>query len=247
MRRIIGIITGVAILALMVGASYLIINNPTPEEPPEGEHDYSQFDYKVITNMAEKTDYGDTNPDSIVEPNALTGNLPDKIIGDANKAKIIIYEYADYACSHCAEMNTVIKKMVDKYDGKVAVVYRGFLLKGYPNNIEAASAANAAAIQGYWEKYKNLVYSDQATWFYLTGDEVVPYFGELFVQASDGNGDLDKFYADMESESVAKKLAFDHAMGEKVDITGTPTFRINGEKISGADIETFVEDLVKNS
>lgn len=243
MRRIIGIITGVAILALMIWASVLIVSSPSPK-PQIGEIDYSLFDYDNIMALIDNTDYSSINPDSIIATSEITGNLPEKIIGNPN-AKVLIYEYADYACSHCAEMNTVTKKLLDKYDGKVAIVYRGFLLNGYPNNVEAAAAANAAAIQGYWEKYKNLVYSEQSTWLYLTSD-VVSYFGNLFVEASDGKGDLDKFYEDMESESIAKKLAFDHAMGEAVELTGTPTFRINGEKISGGDLETYVSDLVNN-
>ena len=242
MKRIIGIISGLAILAIMIGASIMILNKP--KKPSTGEIDYSEFDYDNIVELIEGTDYSSINPDTIVAASEITGDLPEKIIGNSN-AKVLIYEYADYACSHCAEMNTATKKLLDKYDGEVAIVYRGFLLNGYPNNVEAASAANAAAIQGYWEKYKNLVYSEQATWLYLTSD-VVSYFGNLFVEASDGKGDLEKFYADMESESVARKIAFDTAMGEMVELTGTPTFRINGEKISGSDLETYLDDLVYN-
>ncbi len=218
-----------------------MILSKTPE-PSTGEIDYGKFKYENIMKLIDSTDYSSVNPDSIVAASTITGDLPEKIIGDPN-AKVLIYEYADYACSHCAEMNTATKRLLDKYNGKVAIVYRGFLLNGYPNNVEAASAANAAAIQGYWEKYKNLVYSEQATWLYLTSD-VVSYFGNLFVEASEGKGDLEKFYADMQSESVAKRIAFDHAMGEKVELTGTPTFRVNGEKISGNDLETYIDDIV---
>lgn len=234
-RKVFGIIGGVAVVALLVVAIALIINN-NPSGP-------EQFKYRDIIEIFSSTDYSDVNPDSIVEPTSLTGDLPEKVIGSAD-APVVIYEYADYACSHCAEMNTYVKKLIEEYNGEVAVVYRGYLLNGYPNNVIAAAAANAAAIQGYWDKYRNLVFSDQATWFYLKGDKVVPYFGDLFVQASDGKGDLDKFYEDMMSESVGKRMAFEYAMGEKVELTGTPTFRINGEKVSGDKLKDTIDELL---
>ena len=51
-----------------------------------------------------------------------------------------------------------------------------------------------------------------------------------------GQGDEAKFRSDMTSEAVKKKLNFDAELGNRVDIQGTPTFYLNGEKIdfSGA-------------
>ena len=166
------------------------------------------------------------------------------MIGNKN-AKVIVYQYADFACSHCAELNAVIDQMIKEYDGQVALVFRNYLLSGYPNNVEAAAAVTAAAIQGYWEKYKNLVFSDQATWVYLKSSEAVPYFVQLFAEASDGEGDLEKFSKDMASDAVAKRIAFDYAMASATELTGTPTFRINGEKIPATDLQTTIEKLLK--
>lgn len=236
-ERFIGILTGVGILALMAGAIVLIANNTKITN-------YSDFTYENIETLVEKTDYDGIDADSINPASAVTGDLPERIIGSAD-APVIIYEYADFSCSHCSEINTYIKKLVEQYDGKVAVVYRGFLLKGFHNNVVAASAAGAAAIQGYWEKYKNLVFSDQVTWYYLTDSEkIMNYFGNLFVEASDGQGDLDKFYEDMQSKAVAEKIAYDFAMGTKVDITATPTFRINGEKVPANELITKIDELL---
>ncbi len=43
-----------------------------------------------------------------------------------------------------------------------------------------------------------------------------------FEKSSDGKGDLVKFREDMKSEKVAKKIAFDRGIGEKLEIGGTP-------------------------
>lgn len=239
-KRILAILGVVAGLGLLVAASVLIVNNQSTGGNTTTS-DSSRYTTESILGIVETTDYSEFNPDSVIAPNALNGDLPERVIGDLSTASVVIYEYADYACSHCAEMNTALKKLVDDYGGKVAVVFRGYLLNGYPNNVAAASAASAAAIQGYWEKFKNLVFSDQATWFYLKGDKAITHFGELFVEASDGKGDLDKFYEDMKSNSVARKLAFDFAMGEAIELTGTPTFRINGEKVTAPDLQSTID------
>ena len=111
MKKFIGIITGAAILALMIWASVMIVNTPEPTSVSSDD----PFDYDNIMALIDNTDYSSVNPDSIIATSEITGNLPEKIIGDPN-AKVLIYEYADYACSHCAEMNTVTKKLLDKYD-----------------------------------------------------------------------------------------------------------------------------------
>ena len=133
-RKIFGIIGVLAALALMVVASVAIINNNDKVQ---------QIKYKDVLELYSSTDYSEVNADSIIPASEINGNMPDKIIGTTD-APVIIYEYADYACSHCAEMNTFVKKLVEDYGGKVAVVYRSYLLSGYPNNVTAAAAANAA-------------------------------------------------------------------------------------------------------
>lgn len=241
-KKIISIILGVAAIAILIFAGVKIIQN----KPQVDSFDSFDTSYTDIIEITTELDYSDINPDSVVAPSDINGNLPDKVIGNLDTAEVIIYEYADFACSHCAEMNTSVKKLVEAYDGKVAVVFRTYLLKGYPNNVEAAAAATAASMQGYWDKFKNLVFSDQATWFYKSGSKAVSYFGELFVEASDGKGDLEKFYQDMASDAVAKRLAFDYAMGTAIDLTGTPTFRINGEKVSPPDLQGKIDSLLNN-
>lgn len=78
----------------------------------------------------------------------------------------------------------------------------------------AASAANAAALQGYWKPYKDLLFANQSDWFYSTGNELQQQLETYFEKASDGKGDLTKFREDMKSEKVAKKIAFDRGIGE---------------------------------
>ena len=55
------------------------------------------------------------NADSVLPATEESGWINEKIIGDADAAKVVIFEYADFGCSHCAEQNKVVNELVQKY------------------------------------------------------------------------------------------------------------------------------------
>lgn len=194
--------------------------------------DYGQYKLSVIKQLSEQNNYDSLDLDSIIQANEMSGNLSENILGN-EKAPIVIYEYADYQCSYCAIMNPLLNKIVDDYDGKVAVVFRSFVLDYHDiSGVAAASAADAAAIQGYWKEYKDLLFANQNDWFYSTGEKLQKQLESYFEKATDGRGDLTKFREDMKSEAVARKVAFDRGIGEKIKIGGTPWLYMDGEWIS---------------
>lgn len=183
------------------------------------------------------------SPDSIIEPSELTGNIPEKIIGNPEEAKLVVYEYADYGCSHCADWNRQMNELVKKYDGKLAIVFRGYNI-GFQNGLAAAYAATAAQIQGYWKEYKDLLFANQSEWIYAEKKDANDLFVEYFKQASNNTGDTEKFQDDMNSTSVKTRVSFEQKMGKKVGLQGTPLFRINGESVPVGDLVKTIEKLI---
>ena len=178
--------------------------------------------------------------DYIYEPSAESGYIAEKIIGDPDKAKLTIFEYADFGCSHCAEWNGKINDLLDKYGDDIALVFRAHDL-GFQNGAMAARAATAAQIQGYFKEYKDLLFANQVEWFYAEGEELTKILSDYFVEVSGGLGDVDKFLSDMESESVGLRLAFEQLMGEKANLTGTPMFRIGGKTVKPSKLVETIE------
>ena len=78
------------------------------------------------------------------------GNMGDNYEGNKD-AKVIISEYADYQCPFCSTVFPYLSDIVKEYDGQVGLVFRSYILSYHQNGTAAASAANAAALQGYWE------------------------------------------------------------------------------------------------
>lgn len=185
--------------------------------------------------------YANMNPDSIIESSETTGFIGEKTVGDLDNAKIVIYEYADFGCSHCADWNRKINNLIEKYGGKIALVFRSYDIGQFKNSLKAASAATAAQIQGFFKEYKDLLYSNQTEWFYEDGAELANVLSGYFEEASKGAGDLDKFKEDLKSDSVKIRLKFEQNMGKKVDLAGTPTFRIDGETISLSELIDTIE------
>lgn len=231
-----GIAVTVMIAVVLVGMVIIGSNSNVPVN-------YGDYRISAIKELAGK--FENTNPDMVFEASEDTGNLPDKVIGAPDKADVIVYEYADYACSHCAEWSAAFEKMVDDSDGRLAVVYRGFLL-GFRNSVISASAATAAQAQGCWQEYKDLLFTNQYDWTSLNGDALKDKFVAYFKSASGGKGDVEKFMADMKSEEIAKKIAFEYRLGNEIQLEGTPTFRVDGENIEIKNLKKVIEEKLAN-
>ena len=173
----------------------------------------------------------DGETSQIFEASPESGNLPENIDGSPD-APVILYEYGDYQCTACAPMNPYINQLKEEYGDKLAIVFRTTIMSYHQNGTAAASAANAAAIQGYWKEYKDLLFTNQNDWYYSDSTTRQEQFEEYFKKASNGKGDLEKFRSDMGSEAVRKKIAFDEALAQKTVIEFTPTFYVEDEFVS---------------
>lgn len=184
------------------------------------------------------------NPDIIHEPSSENGFISEKIVGNPTEAKLVLYEYADFACSHCADQNKIVNNLMNEYD--IALVFRYYNLNLNKNSPAAARAATAASIQGYFKEMKDLLFNNQADWYYKDGEELNKLFQEYFQKASNGSGNLDKFMEDYQSDAVKTRLKFEQNLGKKADLAGTPTFRIDGETIKPSDLTETIKQKITN-
>lgn len=200
----------------------------------------------AISKKASEIDFSKYDVNSIVDANDDNGNIADHVKGNKD-ASVVIFEYADYQCSACATANPRINKIVDEYGDEIALVYRNFLLSYHQNGTAAASAAEAAGLQGYWKEYANKLFTNQSVWSSASGDSRTEIFADFFRTVTNGEGDESKFLADMKGESVKKKLSFDAGISKSLDIPGTPAFYLDGERIdfSGTKNEEEFLDLFR--
>ena len=198
--------------------------------------------WAAVSRKASEPDFGQYNVNTIIAASEENGNIGDHVKGNPD-APVLIFEYADYQCSACAVANPRINKLVDEYGDKLGVVYRDFLLSYHQNGTAAASAAEAAGLQGYWKEYANKLFTNQSVWANASGDARTDVFVELFRSATNGEGDEAKFVQDMKSEAVKKKINFDAGISKNLDIPGTPAFFIDGERIDFSNAKNEEEFL----
>ena len=147
-------------------------------------------------------------------------------------APVTIIEFSDYECPFCKRAEDVVDQVVSTYGDKVKVVFRDFPLPFHANARPAAEAANCAAAQGKFWEYHGKLFANQSA---LTPDKLNAYAGEIGL-------DQTKFAECVAQKPHAAAIDKDIADGQKVGVSGTPAFFINGRMLSGAQpFEKFKE------
>ncbi len=195
--------------------------------------------YFVIDGNNKATDFGKYDFNSVIAPDASNGNIGDHVKGDPN-APVLIFEYADYQCPGCASINPRVNRIIEQLDGKLALVYRSFILSYHQNGTAAASAVEAAGLQGYWKPYADKVFAEQSEWESASASERTELFDKYFVEVTNGKGDVEKFNEDIASEAVSKKISFDMGIAKRVDVQATPAFYIDGQWIKWSEAGSVV-------
>ena len=189
-------------------------------------------------NSTPSTDVSNVDTNSIIAASDQNGQIGDHVFGKAD-SKVVFIEYGDFQCPSCGGAYQPIKEVTEEYKDKVAFIFRNFPLTTiHPNARVAAAAAEAAGLQGkYWEMH-DLLYEGQADWQDLNGDQRTSVF--VGYAASIG-ADKDKFTTDLASSDINRRISFDQALGKKIGITATPSFYLNGEKLSATDAGQIVQ------
>jgi protein-disulfide isomerase len=162
-------------------------------------------------------------------------------MGDPN-ASVKIDEYSDFQCPACLSFfKETERSIVEQYvaTNKVYFVYHSMGAWIGPESAAAAEAAYCAGDQGRFWDYHDMLFDN---W---TGENV----GDFSTQRLQAFGEalglkMDEFRACLDSHKYAGQLAQDRAEGDKLGVTATPTFFINGKKVVGSQpFTTFQQDI----
>jgi|SRR6185503_8777756 len=144
-------------------------------------------------------------------------------------AKVTVVEFADFQCPTCAAVNPMVKKAMEAYkDKSVRFVYRYFPLRSIHKNAQiSAEAGEAAGAQGKFWEMETLLYANQTEW--ESAIDPLPIFASFATQLG---LDADKFKSEIQSGKYRDVVNADYDDAVKLNLQGTPTFFINGEKLT---------------
>lgn len=167
----------------------------------------------------------------------------EKIINSGNsyflgtdKPVVTIVEFSDFACPYCAKAHTILKKIINRYPGKIKIVYRDLPL--HENSIDLSMAARCAGEQNmFWEMHDQLyVNQDSLT---ATGDDLKTIIYSLAGSIGLNAATFDSCY---QEKKYLSDIRIDYADANTLSLKGTPSWFINNKLISGYIPE---EDFLK--
>jgi Na+/H+ antiporter NhaA len=140
------------------------------------------------------------------------------------QARLEIVEYGDFECPFCSRATGSIDTVLEHFGDRVRWVWRHFPLDApHPHAQEAAQAAEAAALQGRFLDMAVTLFAHQDR---LETTDLCDYAQELGL-------DAERFTEDFRSPRVLRRIQDDRLDAELMDLSGTPTFFVNGRRHIG--------------
>ncbi|WOH18219.1 thioredoxin domain-containing protein [Paenarthrobacter sp. GOM3] len=149
------------------------------------------------------------------------------------KAQLV--EFLDFECESCRAAVPLVEELKKEYGDRITFVHRYFPLPGHRNSGTAALAVEAAAQQGKYEAMAAKLFETQPQWGEKQDSQAATfrsYAEELGLDMAQ----YDAAVADTKTEARIRKDASD---GRALGVTGTPTFFLNGKKLTLDTEEQF--------
>lgn len=159
-------------------------------------------------------------------------------------APVTIIKAFDFACPHCLRAADLIDELMHDNPGKIRVVYKNLVV--HEDAMSAHLGTCAAAKQGkylefkkaFWEHgFKPVVASGGRDRTGLSADNVVKIAGDI-------NLDVSRFKVDMVGPDCEASIKADMDELRAFNVTGTPTFFINGTEIPGFVEKEVFQDII---
>ena len=186
----------------------------------------------------------------IVAPSSENGNIGDNVRGKRDSS-VLVVEYADPQCPGCASMMPTMNAIYEKYEDKVAFVYRHYPLAMHQNAESAAIAIEAAGKQGYFWEMLETIFSERASWIPLTDKtSLANAYSRLFKEASNNKGDIEEFEKSLNDSSLKTKISFDKSKGKEDRLSYTPTILVNGKEVNfttSSNPKKEIEDAIETA
>ena len=149
---------------------------------------------------------------------AVPVNAQDHNLGPSHAA-VTIVEYGDFECPNCKQAAPAVKLLLERFPGRVRLVWRHFPLEEvHPHALGAALASEVAAGQGKFWPMHDLLFGDQR------------HLGapHLRRHAQDLELDLRRYDADMGDTVYLQRVREDIEGARTSGVRSTPTFFVNG-------------------
>jgi protein-disulfide isomerase len=172
-------------------------------------------------------------PNSSDSSSNSTSSIAKRTVGTG---PVEVVEFADFQCPGCGSFYPIVKQVKEQNKEKITFKFKHFPLQSNHTNARAAArATEAAANQDKFFEMHDKLFAGQTDWEKLNNPEqTFQNYGK------DLKLDVVKLKKDAASSAAKDSVSKDLASGTAAGVEGTPTFFINGKKISSPQsIEEF--------
>lgn len=153
----------------------------------------------------------------------------------SREAKVTIVEFADFSCPYCRQSSFMMRALAARYGDQILYIYRDWpVVEMHPQALLAAQAAECAQEQNQFWQYHDKLFLNQSQ---QSEEDLLRYAREL-------NMDLALFRVCLTDKDIEEEIIQDLEDGIRAGVVGTPTFFINGRRVSGAVPEIVMENLI---
>jgi protein-disulfide isomerase len=173
---------------------------------------------------------------------AASSSLSNHVQG-STASGVTLTEYGDFQCPYCEQYEPTFEAIVAQFKDQIQIQFRNFpLVNVHQNAFAAARATEAASLQNkFWEMHDAL-YNPSNWQVWTTATDPTTYFRQY---ASELGLNATKFKADYASSQVNDLVNADIAEGTRLGVQGTPTFFIDGKKVTITNDKAAFEKIIK--
>jgi protein-disulfide isomerase len=155
----------------------------------------------------------------------VPGADPPHTVGPAN-APVKLEEFGDFECPPCGAFHPILKQMKEEFGDRLHVTFREYPLANHEHAIPAASAAEAAGMQGkFWEMHA-MIFENQNKW--KTEFDVKTVF-EGYAKLL--GLDVERYKRDVEGDRVEQRIFLDGKRARSLGVNSTPTVFLNDREV----------------
>ncbi|MDO8564641.1 MAG: thioredoxin domain-containing protein [bacterium] len=168
---------------------------------------------------------GESEPDT---QGAVATTTSEWILGNPNATTTLV-EWSDPQCPACRTYQPLVNQLMEEFGDRVKFSYKHFPLPQHANAIPAAAALEAAGRQGTFFPMLDLIFERQNEWEKASLIKAE----NLFLSYAESLGlDTRQFKEDRVKREVREKIKGEYAEGGRIGVNSTPTFYLNGIKLT---------------
>jgi protein-disulfide isomerase len=146
---------------------------------------------------------------------------------------VTIVAFDDYQCPFCARFHAPIVDVLKAYPDKVNFMIKNYPLPFHPQAIPSAKAVLAAGEQGKYFEMADALLADNKD-----------LSEERFKKEAERLGlNVERFMKDYNDARWQDMIQKDLALGQNINVEGTPTFFINGRKSQARDLDSWKKEI----